>query len=195
MPFPKIPKTLSFLIIVFVVAVLAYSLWVVFSSGAAEKGVVTCPSPDNCFWSAHFHVFMPIEVCGEKYRLPVEIGPLEGLHTHEEENIIHWHDRLPYDNKTKTILDTSSLRIGKFFDAVNLGFDSTTFGANKNGGLCNGKPGTLKMLVNGKNSGLFRDYVIHDKDVVLLVFDSGTVQEVEAFYAGNPIVFPALGRG
>ncbi len=187
---------LAILAVVAIAGVLAYSLWITLNSGAQDKGVVTCSTPNSCFWTSHWHVFVPIEICGEKFRLPIEKGPLEKSHTHEEENIWHWHDKLPYDNQAKTVLNTEPLKLGGFFDALEIPFDSTQINGKQNGDACpNGETGTLKMLLNGKNSTLFRDYILKDKDVVRLVFDSRTPQELENAAAQSPIVFPTLGRG
>ncbi len=183
-------------IIVLVVAVLGYSLYSTLQTGAAEKGVVTCVSPDNCYWTAHFHTFFPVSICGEEYRLPNEVGSLQKGHTHEEKNIAHWHDRLPYDNVNKKIVDTSDLKAGSFFDQLNIPFSQTKIDGKTNGDTCpNGTVGTWKMIVNGKASDAFREYEMHDKDVVWLVFDSRSPGELESAWKANPILFPTLGQG
>jgi hypothetical protein len=175
---------------------IAYSLYVTLTSGAASRGVVTCVTPDDCFLTAHIHTYVPIEICGKELRLPIEKGSLTGPHTHEEKNIIHWHDRLPYDNAAKKLKETDPLKLGVFFDAIEIPFDLERIDDHQNGNLCeDGQPGFLKMFVNGTERGVQRDYVWSDKDVIFIVFDSRLPAEVEAWLKTNPIAFPTLGRG
>ncbi len=178
------------------IGIIAYSLLVTFNSGAATEGIVTCPTSDNCFWSSHFHIYAPTEICGEEFLLPVELGSLQKSHTHEEKNIIHWHDKLPYDNVTKKIIDTTDLTLGSFYDQVNIPFSSTQLDGKKNGDACSdGTIGTWKMMVNGKPSSAYREYEMHDRDVIWMVFDSRTTDAIVTAWNQNPIPFPAAGSG
>ncbi len=178
------------------IGIIGYSLYATFNSGAETEGIVTCPSPDNCFWSSHFHIYAPIQICGEEFLLPVETGSLQKSHTHEEKNIIHWHDRLPYDNVNKKIIDTSDLMLGSFFDQVNVPFSSTNLDGKTNGDTCpNGTVGTWKMILNGKPTNSFRDQELHDRDVIWLVFNNQTPDETVVAWNNQPIKFPALGTG
>lgn len=184
------------LLLIVGIGIIGYSLLVTLNSGANTEGIVTCPSPDNCFWSSHFHIYAPIQICGDEFLLPVETGSLQKSHTHEEKNIIHWHDRLPYDNVQKKITDTSDLKLGSFFDQVNIPFSSVQLNGKTNGDECSdGKAGSWKMIVNGKSSTEFRDHEMHDREVIWLVFDSRSVDEVLAAWNQNPIKFPTLGSG
>lgn len=175
---------------------IGYSLYVTKTSGAAERGVIVCPEENNCVWTAHVHSYVPVEICGEDKRLPIEKGSLQGPHTHEEKNIIHWHDRLPYDKQNSKILDATPLTLEAFFDAINISFSpDKILDKNIEDACPDGTKGTLKMFVNGKESKQFTNYVWKDKDVILLVFDSRTPEEIEKGLAQNPITFPTLGRG
>lgn len=174
---------------------IAYSLYVTFRSGAASRGVVTCVAENECYLTAHIHAYAPIEICGEEFRLPIEKGALTGPHTHEEKNIIHWHDRLRYDKGKQDVVDPTPFTLGAFFDAVEIPFTSDAIANQANGGACNGEAAALKVFVNGKQNAAYRSYRWSDKDVIFIVFDSRTPAEVEAWLKTNPIVFPTLGRG
>lgn len=173
---------------------LGYSLYKVIAKGSVA--VVTCPTESSCLITAHWHVYVPTEICGEYFRFSTEVGSLQGPHTHEEKNVIHWHNKLPYDKTRKTILDTAPLTVGAFFDALSIPLTPTSIGTKTNGDLCpDGKPGTVKMLVNGKSNAEFRSHLWHDREVIHLFFDSRTAEEIERVLQLKPVKFPALGRG
>lgn len=174
-------------IILLLVAGLVYSVYDVYSTGAAEGGVVVCTSEQTpeasggaCYWSAHIHAEVNIELCGDaSYRFPVEKGRLDGPHTHEERNLIHFHEKLRIDTSTKEILDTKLLTLGAFFDAMEVFFDSDKILDKTNGNFCNGNLSTIKMFVSkdwnrnnlGKPVASFRDYVWENGDVITIIFD------------------------
>ncbi len=166
---------------------ISYSLYIVYTSGAAERGVTVCVTPDECYWTAHIHAEVNIGVCGdESYRFAVEKGPLDGPHTHEEKNLIHFHERLKFDPRTKEILDPAPLTLGAFFDNMEVSFDADRILDKKSGDLCNGQPGNVKMYVSrnwnrneiGDPAGNFRDYVWRDGDVITIVFDEKPAPQV-----------------
>jgi hypothetical protein len=191
----NIKRAIVLTIVITFAAFLGYSLYQVYITGARSAGVVTCPSESVCYLTAHIHAFVPTEVCGEDIRYKTEVGSLEGPHTHEEKNIIHWHDRLPYDKIEKKLLDTEPLTLGAFFDAIEVPFSSTHILDKQNGDACTEGIGTLKMFVNGVPSDAFREYVWTDKDVIHLFFDSRDSNEIETFLQQDPVIFPSLGRG
>ncbi|OGC50809.1 hypothetical protein A2716_02120 [candidate division WWE3 bacterium RIFCSPHIGHO2_01_FULL_40_23] len=195
--FTKRFKELMILFAVSAVAgIVGYSLIVTISSGALKSGVVTCLEDGRCFWTAHIHAYLAIEACGEKKLLPSEVGPLAKVHTHEEQNVFHWHDRLPYDTQKKEILDTKPLTLGSSFDDIGIPFDKGNAFDLKDGDKCpNKEVGTWRMFVNGKQNDEFRDYIWQDRDVILLIFGNKSPSEVEENLKINPIKFPALGRG
>ena len=176
----KIKKAFIVAAVLIAAVAISYSLYFVYTSGAAERGVTVCITPDECYWSAHIHAEVNIDVCGdESYRFPVEEGPLDGPHTHEEKNLIHFHERLRYDPVTKEIFDTTPLTLGAFFDNMEVNFDSGRILDKQAGDLCNGQPGSVKMYVSrdwnrnelGKPEGNFRDYIWKDGDVITIIFD------------------------
>lgn len=192
----SVPGWVIPLLVVIVIGIVGYSLYFTFNSGAATEGIVTCQSPDNCFWSSHFHIYAPTQICGEELLLPVELGPLQKAHTHEEKNIIHWHDKLAYDNAAKKIIDTTDLTLGSFYDQVKIPFTSIQLDGKTNGDTCpDGTIGNWKMLVNGKPSTAYRSYEMHDRDVIWMVFDSRSMDEIVQAWNQKPIAFPASGNG
>ncbi len=187
-------------IILLLVTGLGYSVYDVYATGAAERGVVVCTSGDDggmtpgasghtCYWSAHIHTEVNIDLCGDtSYRFPVEKGRLDGPHTHEERNLIHFHERLKIDPTTREILGTQPLTLGAFFDAMEVSFDSDKIIDSANGETCNGNPasavtpkgvGSVKMFVSenwnrnslGKPIASFRDYIWKDGGLITIIID------------------------
>ena len=126
----------------------------------------------------HWHVLLDIEICGEKHdiRGGKASGNMAGsdqmmygphlLH-HHNDNTIHIEGQ---------IIKKEDIALGKFFDGIDIPFDKDKVMDKKNGDLCpDGKPGVLKMYVNGQPRNDFRDYIpfaTQDarKQVVKLVF-------------------------
>ena len=183
-------------VIVVILAGLGYSLYVTFQSGAASAGVISCPTEGECIWTAHIHAYVPVMTCGSYYRFPTEVGALTGPHTHEEKNIIHWHDKLPYDTASQRVTNASPLTLGAFFDAIDVPFSQTRIYDYKNGDKCpDGTTGTLKIFINGVLNENPRAYIWQNHDIVRIFFDGRTIQEVQQEVDSNPITFPKLGRG
>ncbi len=119
----------------------------------------------------HWHVLLDIEICGEKRDLP-RVPP--GL-SHLGSALLHTHD----DNTIHvegTVRKEEDVKLGKFFDAINAEFDKDKIMDKKNGDLCDGKAGSVKMFVNDAENNEFRDYIIKDtfdakKQVIKIVFD------------------------
>ncbi len=182
--------SIALAIVMLAVTGLSYSVYDVYTTGAAERGVVVClsdkgemtpeASGNTCYWSAHIHAEVNIDLCGDtSYRFPVEKGALDGPHTHEERNLIHFHERLRIDENSKEILDTQLLTLGAFFDAMEVPFDNGKVLDKTNGQTCDNQLSTVKMFVNkdwnrnslGKPVASFRDYAWEDGDVITVIFD------------------------
>lgn len=188
-------KAAIFFLLVLGMGYVSYSLYITLQSGAVSAGVVTCVAENDCYLTAHIHAYIPITICDKEFHLPIEVGPLTGPHTHEEKNIAHWHDRLPYDNILKQPKNTAPLSLDAFFNAINVPFDLRRIGAARNGDTCEGKSARVNMFVNGIHNTDYERYVWKDKDVIVIIFDSRTPETIEAELKAHPIVFPALGRG
>ncbi|OGF01948.1 MAG: hypothetical protein A3G07_02755 [Candidatus Doudnabacteria bacterium RIFCSPLOWO2_12_FULL_47_12] len=191
------PKKLVVLFLLLIGAgVIVYSLIVTFRSGATKSGVITCLDSGECFWTAHIHAYIPVTICGQEYRLPIEKGDLSGPHTHEEKNLAHWHDRLAYDPQARQIIDTRPLLLKSFFEAIAMPFSNTGIAGKNNGDICpGGGKGSLQMFVGGKYMENPESYIMRDLDVVQIFFDERDIKTIEEDIKNNPVPFPALGRG
>ncbi len=186
------------------VGFLAYSLMEYRRSGIAEEGVVVCAN-GKCFWSAHIHVYLPIQICGEKYILSKFKGPINDSHTHGDENIIHWHNKIPFDAEKKQFLESSTFALNLIFKNRELPITdplrhssseaSESLLGKKDGDACRSSASTWKVFVNGALRSDWRSYEWRDRDIILFVFDARTVKEVEQELSQNLIKFPSLGEG
>jgi hypothetical protein len=195
-------RTLTIVIVAAVFGGLGYSLYITYQSGATRGIVSTCGDqhPGELCWFGHVHAYVPISICGEYYRLGTEVAPLNGPHTHEEKNIVHWHGDggLLYSTSTQEILETQPLTLGAFFDAMEVPFSSTMVADTKNGDLCpqGNLPGIVSVFVNGAAlTTPPRDYIWEDRDVIQIFFDPRSIEELKTYIDANPVEFPKLGRG
>ncbi len=171
-----------------------YSLIEYRKSGIAEDGIITCEN-GICFWSAHIHVNIPIQICGEQYILPKFKGALIDFHTHGNENIIHWHDKILFDAEKKQFLEPSPFANNLIFENLGLPITTDILLDKKDGDLCNGVVGTWKVFVNGVLDVNWRNYEWKDKDIVNFIFDQRSVEEVLKELRQNPLIFPNVGSG
>lgn len=173
---------------------LVYSLIEYRKSGIVRGGVVTCAN-GQCFWSAHIHIDVPIQICGEKYVLPKFKGSLADHHSHGNENIIHWHDKIAFDAEKKQFSEPTPFALNLIFKTLELPITEESLLNKKDGDMCRGLAATWKVFVNGAPRADWRDYEWKDRDIVLFVFDERTVEEVEEELRQNPIKFPSVGEG
>ncbi|MDP3778825.1 MAG: hypothetical protein Q8R30_02100 [bacterium] len=182
------------LVLLALVSFLAYSLIEYQRSGIAQDGVVTCAN-GQCFWSAHIHIDIPIQICGDKYVLSKFKGPLANDHTHGDENIIHWHDKIAFDAEKKQFSEPTPFALNLIFKTLELPITDESLLNKKDGDTCRGLAATWKVFVNGVLRPDWRSYEWKDRDIVLFVFDERTVEEVEKELRQNPIKFPPVGEG
>lgn len=149
--------TIKILLIVAIVGGIGYFL---FTNVNFEKPFTTGP--------VHWHVKLDMSICNQIRhlpRIPAGMGHLGTplLHTHDDD-IIHVEGQ-PF--KPEDVM------LGRFMDAVGVPFDKDRFFEKKNGDICEntGKPGILKMYLNGKETDLFRNYVAKNGDKIKLVFE------------------------
>lgn len=189
--------------VVVIAAGLGYTAYQYILPGAGEREIVVCnpQNPSECLWQAHIHALIIPYVCGEEMRLPVEAGRLSKSHTHEEKNLLHWHDQLPYDPESKEIIDKTSLTLGSSFDEIGVQFNSTCFFGKCNGDLCSdGTQGTVKMFTKEKGgewaeNTQYRNYVWKGGDMIYISFDSRTSEEILQFLQATRFTFPFSGAG
>lgn len=145
-----------------------------------KKAPATTALPTYTATPVHWHANFEVELCGKKqdfssYGSGTTRAGSPLFHTHGD-GVIHIEGR---------IIAKKDIALGKFFDYINVPFDRDQIMDKKNGDECPargsspgapGKPGTVKMLVNGQPNQEFRDYVGQytpdAKDhVIRIVFD------------------------
>lgn len=190
MKFPK-KSHVKILIGLGIVAVILFFIYSIYSYKKIElavDGFLTC-AQGRCFWTNHIHTLVLINVCGQTRNLPKFKGPLNAAHTHAEDNVIHWHDKLEVFPDTKEFFDPKPLTLRSAFTNLDISL-------NKDGEKCpDGSIGTLKMFVNGNVETKFDEYKWNDQDIINIIFDSRSLEQVEEDLKNKPINFPRLGEG
>src|SRR3989344_1773221 len=105
---------------IIILALVGYSYYYFSQTASAAEGIVVCDS-GQCFWAAHIHAELEVEICGEGIALGLEQGDLGKTHTHKEKGLLHFHERLPVDPATRQITDYSALQLGNFFAEIGIG--------------------------------------------------------------------------
>ncbi len=122
----------------------------------------------------HWHPRLTIKINGERTDIPTNIGISIGkivdtqlsemgmspTHTHETDGTIHLENNNP-SSKPET------LTLGYFFYVWDKPFNSTCIFE-----YCTDK-GELKMYVNGKENSEFENYLMQDKDEIIIEYISG----------------------
>lgn len=120
------------------------------SAGRTNKSTTTYTDAP-----VHWHAAFEVELCGKKQDFSSYGGAghhagLPLLHTHGD-GVIHIEGR---------IIEKQDIALGRFFDAIDVPFDRDRIMDKKNGDECSpGKPGQVKMFVNGEPNTEFRDFV------------------------------------
>lgn len=164
-------KVIGYLVLAAFIVFLGYSVYTYESSVEKIEEFEVCYE-DRCIKTFHTHSMIDVRLCGERILFPLERGPLEGPHTHKERNMIHFHERLPYDPKTGILLETAPLKVGSFLSAMDMRFSKECVGKYCNGDVCpNGKRGQVKMSVNGVQNDEFENYAWEDGDDIQITFE------------------------
>ncbi|MBI2565179.1 hypothetical protein HYV79_04310 [Candidatus Woesearchaeota archaeon] len=165
----KWKKPLTTILIAVVLSFLVYSVLYYKWTGAETEGIFFC-NEKGCFWAAHIHASINIKICGEDYDFLLETGDLAGPHTHKERGKIHFHDKIPVDEK-RNLLDTTPLTIKTFTKTTGLQFNSTCLGNYCNGDLCPDESiGKVSMNVNGNEELKYENYVWKEGDIIEIKF-------------------------
>ena len=120
----------------------------------------------------HWHPKLTITIKGEKQLIPPNIGinignnidnqisgmRMSPVHTHESDGTIHLENSRPW-------LKPETLTLGYFFEVWGKNFNSSCIFE-----YCNGEAGTLTMKVNGQPNYEFGDYIMHDKDNIIIEY-------------------------
>ncbi len=171
-----------------IILLFALTLMVIFASYLAthftgesgiksEQGLTFCqpedapPEQQRCYFTAHWHTFFDVKICGQPRVLPFETGDLLRLHTHVETNKVHWHGLLPVDPFTKQITDFSGLRLRNVFEELKIPVANGGIYGFKDGDRCpDGRPGRWRILVNDEEASEGMNYVLKDKDRIIMEF-------------------------
>lgn len=142
-----------------IVVVVAASGYLIAALASQEK--VVPYSKGQVHWHAKLRVFM----CGEEKLMPSPFGsehlgtPL--LHTHDD-RLIHIEG---------TVWKPEDIMLGKYMGAIGQNFKDEELIDKRNGDLCNGVPGKVKLFVNGKENPSLTRYIIQDDDEYELRFE------------------------
>ena len=169
-PLHPLVKALIGLVILAILGFFAYSLQQYYGHNT-ESGVMICDTNgQDCQLSVHVHANVDATVCGEKLRLPLETGGVDGPHTHKERNRIHLETVLPFDPAAQRITDTTKMQLGTFFDVMGVRLTETCIADRCNGDPCNGKPGMLALTIDGQQVQEIRAHVWTDEETMTLTF-------------------------
>ncbi|HZX12002.1 MAG TPA: hypothetical protein VFE88_00900 [Candidatus Nanoarchaeia archaeon] len=106
----------------------------------------------------HWHPHLIIKINGQEQVIPANIGLGQvhaPTHTHAPDGIIHLENNKP---------TTKTLKLGYFFDVWGKTFSNECILDH-----CTDK-GTLKMFVNGNENLDFENYLLRDKDEILIEY-------------------------
>ncbi len=133
-------------------------------------------SPDNAFEvpkrPIHWHPKLKIIIKGEDQFIPVNIGISIGnnidsqisgmrmspVHTHESDGTLHLENNKPW-------LKPDTLTLGYFFKVWDKNFNSSCIFD-----YCNSENAKLTMTVNGQPNNEFGNYVMRDKDEIVIEY-------------------------
>ena len=108
----------------------------------------------------HWHPHLTILINGQEQLIPIGIGMGAAhlpIHTHENDGTLHMENQNP---------SLTTVRLGYFFKVWDKTFDNSCIFE-----YCTDK-GTLTMTVNGKNNMEWGDYVMQDKDQIVITYVS-----------------------
>ncbi len=119
----------------------------------------------------HWHADLKVTVCGEDYPLPKPTGGSVHGQPFVGSILMHLHNE-PQIHVEGTIKKAEDITVGKFMEGIGLNFKETELLDKKKGDLCpDGKAGTVKLLVNGKESLELARKVIMDGEEYELRFE------------------------
>ncbi len=163
-------KLVGYVLLIAAFCYIGYSVWYYQTNYEGVEEFEVCYE-DRCIKSYHTHFTLLVDICGKRTHLPLETGPLDGLHTHKEANYIHFHERIEYDPKTGRLFDESPFVLENTMSVFDIRFNKDCLGNYCTGDPCpDGKPGAVAMQVNNQPSSEFEKYRWHDEDVVRLSF-------------------------
>ncbi len=198
-----IKNTLIISCFIAVISFFIYSFIQYKKTDIEEKGLIVCAnentntnsdtnSSEKCFWNAHIHTYIPIKICDTSYSLSKFKGPLNKIHAHGDENVIHFHNKIPFDKKTNKFLETP-LKLKNIFKDLELPFSTNSLLGKKDGELCGNVIANWKFFVNGVSQSDWENYEWKDRDIIFFVFSSQSKENIEQEINNNPLKFPSFG--
>lgn len=154
--------------IVIIVVILVFgSFYLLFRNSSSNRNISGIPQQP-----IHWHPKLKIIINGEGQPIPTGIGidigkstdyEISGMrmsptHTHESDGTIHLENNRPWQKP-------ETLALGYFFKIWDKKFNSSCIFE-----YCNNENGTLTMNVNGKPNYEFENYVMHDKDEIVIEY-------------------------
>lgn len=152
----SIKRVMSYALVIVVVSILG---WLI------VKGIASSPplSSEEILSrnGLHWHAKLRIIINGKEEAVNSNIGigiRHNPLHTHEPDNVIHM--------EFQGLVTVDDLKLGKFFNVWGKQFSSSCIFD-----FCSGPNGTLRMTVNGKENTEFEEYVMQDKDKIVITYE------------------------
>jgi len=161
----------GYFVVLIIIFYISYSIYYYYSTAEQIEEFDECYER-GCIKTFHMHVKLNFELCGENIKLPLEHGPLDGVHSHKRRNSIHFHEKLSYDNTTGKLINTTPLQLSEVMNEFDIRFNERCVQNYCKGDICEkGEPGTVRMFVNDKPSTEFDRYVWKDGDEILITFN------------------------
>ncbi len=184
--FRFIKNVLIIFCLIAVVGFFVYSFIQFKKTDIEEKGLITCGkqnqdinqninsdtnSSEKCFISFHIHTYIPVTICDTAHSLAKFKGPLNKNHTHGDENVIHFHNKIPFDKKTNKFLETplklenifKDLELSVSLDELIGGKIYSPYSVDDGSGMCGGVKANWQVFVNGKFNQDWRNYEWKDR--------------------------------
>jgi len=154
-------KLVKWIIVFLILAFLIFSIYGL-SKKSSEKEANSYTKT-----SVHWHAYPKVEICGKEKELPYPLGKDHLgnalLHTHSPpDNFIHVEGR---------VYSPNDIKIGKYFEVLGIKFTENQIFDTKNGDLCDDKPGKLRMFVNDIENFELNNYLIKDKDNIVIKYE------------------------
>lgn len=114
----------------------------------------------------HWHATLEMVACGQKLENPV---PFDAEH-HLGLPLLHTHtDRLIHIEGQ--VWNAEDILLGKYMDVIGMPFTSDSLGDFVGPSGCrDGKVNSVRLMVNGMDNTLMRDYILRDGDNISLVY-------------------------
>ena len=172
-------KIIINIIILALIILMGYSYYYFKTTASETTGIVVCEAGE-CFWAAHIHSLLYIDICGEQIDFGLEEGPLESTHTHKEKNKLHFHERLPVNPETKEVTDFTPLKIETVLNNFGIETSDGCIAGKCINDMCNGKVGSWVLNIENEYDVMtaistieeipLEDYIWKEGDIITISF-------------------------